>query len=299
MQETSRIFLGTISELWRYPVKTMQGEMLNSAIISKKGLVGDRSFALVEKSTGRIISAKNPRKWKEVFNFSTKTLVSNENNDLLPKVSIEFADGETVLTDDENVNEILSNKIGHSVSLVSEVPKNAMVEKLSLEDDETEDSVSPVPLQKLSPFKFFDGGPLHLLTTDSLNKLKSIYRDGDFEPKRFRPNIVIDSADTGFDSKPILSLEQDCMLQIGDTVKLNFSKPTERCIITTLAQAGLPKDNKILKTIDRANGGNLGFYTQTLEPGNVRVGDSIWMIGSRHPGFALDTSPHEGDLASV
>jgi uncharacterized protein YcbX len=81
-----------------------------------------------------------------------------------------------------------------------------------------------------------------------------------------------------------MSLEQNCedlVFEIGDTVKVKVTKPTERCIITTLASSDLSKDNKILKTIDANNGGFLGVYTQTLEPGLVQMGDLVWMVGSK------------------
>lgn len=258
--------------------------MLETAAITKKGLSGDRSFALIDNKTKRIVSAKNPEKWGKVFKFNTSTLPSKVDDHFLPRVSISFPDGETVFTDDENINDILSEKIGAPVILTSQVPENAEVEKVTLEDDECGRTDGSSYLQKLSPFDFFDGGHLHLLTTHSLNRLRGIYKDGTFEARRFRPNIVIDSDDTDFGSGTSLSMEQnyeDVILEIGDIVKVKITKPTERCIITTLAQSGLPKDNQILKTIDKENNGNLGVYTQTLEPGPVRMGDLVWMVGSR------------------
>jgi uncharacterized protein YcbX len=74
---------------------------------------------------------------------------------------------------------------------------------------------------------------------------------------------------------------EDLMLEIGDTVKVKITKPAVRCIITTLAQSDLHKDNKVLRTIDKENGGYLGVYTQTLEPGPVKMGDLVWMVGSK------------------
>ncbi len=284
MENESRVLVGRISELWRYPIKSMQGESLKMATIGKKGLVGDRSFALMDKESGRIISAKNPRKWENVFRFSAKTSVIKENGRPIQKLIIAFPDGETVFVDDDNVNEIISEKIGKSVTLISQVPENAIVEKLSLEEDESGEVETASCLEKLSPFDFFDGGKLHILTTSALNRLKRKYKDGDFDVKRFRPNIVIDSDDTEFSANPNLNMEDDweyLMLEVGDTVKLKVTKPTARCIMTTLAQDGLPKDNQILKTIDQSNDGNLGVYTQTLEPGSIEVGDFVWMVGSR------------------
>jgi uncharacterized protein YcbX len=41
----------------------MMGEELNSSYITERELVGDRTYAVVDKQTGKVASAKNPRKW--------------------------------------------------------------------------------------------------------------------------------------------------------------------------------------------------------------------------------------------
>ena len=284
MEDESRVLVGRVSELWRYPIKTMQGEMLKMATIGKKGLIGDRAFALMDKQTGRIISAKNPIKWEGVFRFSAKTLSIMKDGRSIQKPSITFPDGESVFVDDKNINEILSEKIGRPVTLLSHVPEDATVEKLSLEEEELGMVGTPSCLEKLSPFDFFDGGKLHILTTTALNNLKEKYKEGTFDARRFRPNIVIDSDDSEYSANMSLGMENEwkyLMIEVGDKVKLKVTKPTIRCIMTTLAQANLPKDNKILKTINYSNNGYLGAYTQTLEPGTIEVDDAVWLVGSR------------------
>ena len=58
-----------VSQLWRYPVKSMQGDELNASHVNDRGLLGDRALALMDPETGKVVSAKNPRKWPELFNF--------------------------------------------------------------------------------------------------------------------------------------------------------------------------------------------------------------------------------------
>src|SRR4029077_4360265 len=60
---------GAVVSLWRYPVKSMMGEALNAADVTDHGLLGDRSLALVDTETGKVVSAKNPRKWPTMFDF--------------------------------------------------------------------------------------------------------------------------------------------------------------------------------------------------------------------------------------
>ena len=64
--------LGVVASLWRYPVKSMQGEELNSVDITDRGVLGDRALALVEQAGGKIVSAKNPRRWPRMFEFRAR-----------------------------------------------------------------------------------------------------------------------------------------------------------------------------------------------------------------------------------
>ena len=68
MRSTQSV-LGSIVSLWRYPVKSMMGEELNAAEVTKGGLLGDRAYALIDTSDGKVATAKNPRKWPQLFDF--------------------------------------------------------------------------------------------------------------------------------------------------------------------------------------------------------------------------------------
>lgn len=45
---------GSVVALWRYPVKSMMGEELNSSKVTDRGLLGDRQFAIVDRATGKV-----------------------------------------------------------------------------------------------------------------------------------------------------------------------------------------------------------------------------------------------------
>ena len=64
--------LGSVVSLWRYPVKSMMGEELNAAEVTQRGVLGDRAYALFDPSTGKVVSAKNPRKWANLFDFRAR-----------------------------------------------------------------------------------------------------------------------------------------------------------------------------------------------------------------------------------
>src|SRR5918995_4290057 len=98
---------------------------------------------------------------------------------------------------------------------------------------------------------FFDCATVHVLTTATLNRLRELYPQGQFEVRRFRPNIVLQTADgtAGF-------VENDWIgrtLALGDAVRLRITRPCPRCVMTTLSQADLPKDLGILRTAAQHN----------------------------------------------
>jgi uncharacterized protein len=59
--------LRSVLSLWRYPVKSMLGEELNATEVTKRGLLADRAYAIIDASDGKVASAKNPRKWPQLF----------------------------------------------------------------------------------------------------------------------------------------------------------------------------------------------------------------------------------------
>ena len=59
----------TVLSLWRYPVKSMQGEEINATLVTPKGLLGDRAYALMDAEDGKTVTAKNPKKWPAMFQF--------------------------------------------------------------------------------------------------------------------------------------------------------------------------------------------------------------------------------------
>src|SRR5213596_2247746 len=90
---------GSVVALWRYPVKSMLGEELNATEVSERGLLGDRGYALVDAETGKVASAKNPRRWPNLFDFRAAYVENPRRGSALPAVRITFPGGEAVTTD--------------------------------------------------------------------------------------------------------------------------------------------------------------------------------------------------------
>jgi AMP-binding enzyme/AMP-binding enzyme C-terminal domain/MOSC N-terminal beta barrel domain len=69
LSSSGQVQVGSVVALWRYPVKSMMGEEFNACEVTGRGLLGDRRFAVVDRATGKVGGAKNPRKWGNFFDF--------------------------------------------------------------------------------------------------------------------------------------------------------------------------------------------------------------------------------------
>jgi uncharacterized protein len=120
---------------------------------------------------------------------------------------------------------------------------------------------------------FFDAAVVHVLSTTTIDVLRAAYPEGRFEVRRFRPNIVLQTASKREDF--IENGWVDGALAIGSQLCLNVTGPCPRCVMTTLPQGDLPQDLGILKTAVRHNKGGVGAYASVAKTGSTRRGDSV------------------------
>src|SRR6476660_6871947 len=116
MSNGAQIELGSVVSLWRYPVKSMMGEELNASEVTDRGLLGDRAYAVVDSADGKAASAKNPRKWPNLFDFRA-TLAEPDTATTIAPVRIALPDGTFVKSDQNDLNEILSKALDREVTL--------------------------------------------------------------------------------------------------------------------------------------------------------------------------------------
>lgn len=263
--------VGSVVSLWRYPVKSMMGEELNATDVVERGLLGDRAYALVDSATGKVVSAKNPRRWSNLFDFRAALVESPDTDTQLSPVQITLPDGTHIFSQAEDTNHILSNVLGHEVKLETAAPAQPSLEEY-WPDIEGLPHQETVTDEFTLANTFFDLATVHMLTTATMNRLQELSPFGRFETRRFRPNIVI---------APIKSekefVENDWIgytLVIGE-VRLSITGPCPRCVMTTLPQGDLPKDPTILRTALQHNQGNVGIYASVLQGGTIRRGDSV------------------------
>src|SRR5437879_6333288 len=107
---------GSVVGLWRYPVKSMMGEELNASEVTERGLVGDRQFAVLDASTGKVAGAKNPRKWGDFFDFRAAYVEPPKSGSKLPAVRLTLPDGTVVMSDQPDLPRVLTRALGREVA---------------------------------------------------------------------------------------------------------------------------------------------------------------------------------------
>jgi uncharacterized protein len=265
---------GSVVAVWRYPVKSMKGEQLHDSSVTERGLLGDRAYALVDVETGKVVSAKNPRKWGNLFEFRAAFVEPPDDTQTLPAAQITVPDGTNAATNEADIDERLSALVGRSVRLASSAPDTPRIEGY-WPDFEWLASPDQGFEVKLPPGTFFDCAVIHLVTTSTLDHLASLSPQSRFDVARFRPNLVIQMTEA-VDA----FVENDWVgrvLSIGDEVRFQINDPCPRCVMTTLPQGDLPKDPNVLRTIVQHNQGNVGVLAAVLQGGHVKCGDAVFL----------------------
>ncbi|BBU22862.1 Mosc domain-containing protein [Mycobacterium xenopi] len=258
--------------LYRYPVKSMLGESLASMFVDECGAAGDRRLALVDAVTGRVASAKQPRLWRQLLQFSASWDTG--------RVRIALPDAASVAADDPGIDELLSGLVGRAVRLVSKRPQGAALERPDPEkvlelgvDAEVDARI--VEIAGATPGdSFTDLAPLHAITTATIERVG-------VDALRYRPNLVI-ATPPGY--PPYAETEWvGRELTVGET-RLRVLKPTSRCAVPTLEHGPLPPAPQALRTLVAENrvaaSGSArlpcaGVYLSVLTEGVIHIGDPV------------------------
>ena len=269
---TSTNDCGSVVALWRYPVKSMMGEELNASYIGDRGLLGDRVYAIVDPETGKVASAKHPKKWPHLFDCRAAFVDPLGAGDEIPPVQVTLPDGRVTRCDDTDFDEAISAMLGRSGALQTAVPEKPALEEywpdiegLALRETVTDEA--------MPEGTFFDVAMVHIVTTSTLDRLRELYPDGRFEARRFRPNIVVQTTagDKSFTEGDWVGRT----LTVGEEVRLKVTAPCQRCVMTTLAQGDLPRDPGILRTAAQHEKAQVGIYAEVLHGGSARRGDRV------------------------
>jgi uncharacterized protein len=274
--------VGTIAELWRYPIKSMLGEQRSELLITGGGSLGDRAKALRDLNTGRIASAK---KFPRLLDFQARYEVE-PTYDTAGRIEVTTPVGRRIYADDPEASAIISEELGHPVRLESEARSE---EKTEIN---RETVFGDVPVSKFKPDwtretmpdyfqlmkgSFFEIGAVFVVTSGSVDYLCKLQGGtAKIDRRRFRPNIYIES-EAGW-SGFVEDWWVGGTLEIGGAVRMQEFQPTVWCVTATLAQEGLPRDLSILRTIANGHKGCFGTYATVVKAGLARVADAVVLV---------------------
>jgi MOSC domain-containing protein len=261
-----------VTNLLRYPVKSMLGESVDSMFVDEHGAEGDRRLALIDAATGYVASAKQARLWRQLL----KCTASGDPG----QVRIGLPDGTNVAADDPGIDQVLSRLTGRSVRLINQRPDGATLERPDPEkllelglDAEVSGRILKIA-QATPGDSFTDEAPLHAITTATLEHIG-------VEALRYRPNLVI-----GTPSGYPPYTENDWVgkdIAVGEA-RLHVLTATSRCVVPTLEHGPLPRAPQALRTPAAENrwdtGGHgpqpcAGAYLAVGSKGVIRVGDRV------------------------
>ena len=245
-----------VAELWRHPVKSLQGEPLDEATVEDSGLSGDRRWGIVDRETGMVLTARR---------VPSLLLASSRLSDA--GVEVLLPDGDALTAPGTHADDVLSMWLGRRVTLVHAETIGAGVGEFF--EDATDDN-SAVVSWTMPPGRFVDALPLLILTTASLRQGRDLHPEGAWATRRFRPNIVVDVDGDGW----VEDAWCGRTVRVG-TAAVQPAVQCERCTMVTRPQPGLDRDLDVFKTLARHHGAKFGVWTSVQTPGVVRVGDEV------------------------
>jgi uncharacterized protein YcbX len=262
----------SIDRLWRYPVKSMLGEIVDSLAVDEWGVRGDRRLALVDVETGRVATAKHPRLWRSLLKFAATGDPG--------RVRLQLPGGESIAADDSGVDDLLSALLGRRVRMSAERAAGAEVERPDPEDVLEHGVDADVQFARLELAQgapgtsFVDYAAVHMITTATLEHIGA-------EAVRYRPNLVV-TTPPGFPA-----FEENNwvgkQLRVGGAVLTGIS-PTPRCAVPTLEHGDLPLAPHAVRVPMAENRVEVpgigvrpsaGVYLSVLEAGVIRTGDEL------------------------
>lgn len=285
-----------LTQIWRYPVKSMGGEQLAQAAVTRTGIALDRGWAVWDDKVGTIRGARYiPR----LLMCSARYLVGTHAG-LVPHVAITLPDGSTVNSDDPSAARKLSDALGRAVHLIALRPEHEtahlrhaegwmetgdiaseMRMLFGLTPDEPLPDMAAMPADMMHtlldyvapPGTFFDVYPIDVLAMSSVRQLQRLLPDADLNLRRFRPNLVFDD---GTESAGIA--ERDWVgrrLRVGEDVRLAVTMECPRCAMVAAAQPGIARDSTITRTLVREFRQMMSAYCEVAAGGLVSTGDAV------------------------
>jgi len=228
--------VGHITSAWRYPIKSMAGESLETATVTLQGLAADRLYAFVQAES------RSPFPW----------FTGREHHEILRYQPIWSSDQRPILS--------VSTPNGEKFPVTS----NELRQEL--------EQASGVPLFLLPNYRgSFDVAAISLISHATVDRIAEA-SDTPSEPGRFRMNFIVETEDDipfGEDAWV------GHTIRIGDSMRVAITERDSRCAMVTIAPHGGDPLTPVLTAIAELNNANAGVYGSVLTPGKVREGDMV------------------------
>ncbi|MFL5385558.1 MAG: MOSC domain-containing protein [Longimicrobiaceae bacterium] len=308
--------IGTIREIWRFPVKSMAGERLDAAVVTPSGIPGDRGWATRDEAIGEMRGAKYLPKL--MLCSAAYREPPDASSGSAPHVDITLPDGTRTASDDPEVNARLSDLLGRPVTLwplrpaedrahykrahraagvmgrISRIaalrPHLGKIIRTARLEAPVREIFDRQPDEELPDF---DTVPSELFayttppgTYFDLAPLHLLTTASLAAMERINPSAEWDVrrfrpnflVETEPGIEGLVEAEwSGRTLRIGE-LAMECWVPAVRCGMTTHAQEGLPKDPSVLRSIVRDAGQNLGVYGSATSAARVRVGDAVELL---------------------
>ena len=284
--------VGTVSQLWRYPVKSMGGELIPSAQIDGNGLAGDRGWAIRESGETR-----TARQIPQLLQCAASYDEAPTGDRRSPRIAFTLPNNESLLSDADDIDQRLSDALGKDVVLTALRPAEDLEhyrrppadpdadqvanirEVFGLEPDDPFPDFGDLPLDVLAQFStppgtYFDAYPIHIMTTSSLNTLADAGGGDEVDVRRFRPNILIDTGN----AEGLLEVDwTGKKLRLGEVV-IEMRTTTVRCSIPAHAQRDFGSSRAVGRALIEKTKQHLGSYCNVVEGGQINVGDEVELL---------------------
>ena len=281
--------VGTITQLWRYPVKSMGGERRESVRLTRRGIPGDRGWAAYDETRRGITGAKRLAGLRAcTARYAVEPIAGAAS----PEAEITLPDGSTLSTAVADTVERLSTALARPVTLrrlgadghqpdarltatdESEAETRAAMGLLPGEPEADMSDLSGERLDTLRVGNFFDAYPIHLLTRTTLRTLAQLAPESIWDERRFRPNLFVEAV--AADGYPELEWLNRRIRVGGAVIGATIGCP--RCVMVTQPVDELPQDHRVMRTLVRETHHTAGLYAEVVEEGDVRVGDSVDLL---------------------
>jgi uncharacterized protein YcbX len=249
--------VGTVAQVWRYPVKSMQGEQVERLEVGPGGSPGDRDLAVVDPTERKVLSAK---RHPDLLQASARLVDGT--------VVVALPDGTEHGADDPGVHAALSSWLGKDVRLEAPPADGVFPMEMytGMSDEDTPLFDWPGP-----PGTWLDLADAHWLTTASLTAATALHPDGTWDVRRFRPTALFDV--------PGDTWVEDGWAEVSaGSLRTEVLMPTMRCSMPPRAQPGLEVDKAISATLRDHHDNNLGIYAKVTQAGAISVGDEVQAV---------------------